>query len=60
MQGNPFISMIIRPPRSTYPENTGTTLTQNLGGVMAQINNFTVKNSKNETLKCTFVSTIPV
>jgi hypothetical protein len=26
--GNPLVSMIIRPPRNTYPDDTGTTLTQ--------------------------------
>lgn len=31
--GNPLVSLVIRPPRSTYPENTGTTLTQELGGM---------------------------
>ena len=48
--GNPLISLVIRPPRSTYPENTGTTLTQKIGGVMTQITNFVVRNSKNEQL----------
>lgn len=46
--GNPLISLVIRPPRSSYPENTGTTLTQDFGGVVAQITNFVVRNSKNE------------
>ena len=58
--GNPLISLVIRPPRSSYPENTGTTLTQDFGGVIAQITNFVVRNTKNEQLKCTFVSPVPI
>lgn len=58
--GNPLISLVIRPPRSSYPENTGTTLTQVLGGVQVQMHNFAVRNSKQEQIKCTFVSPVPI
>jgi pimeloyl-ACP methyl ester carboxylesterase len=58
--GNPLVSMIIRPPRNTYPDDTGTTLTQEVGGVTCQIHNIAVRNSKNEQIKCTFISPVPI
>jgi len=41
-----FLSLIIRPPRSTYQNNTGTQQSHNLGGKNALINNFSVTNAK--------------
>ena len=49
-----FLGLIIRPPRSNYGEDTGqVTPIPQLG---ASINNFEIKNSNGEKLKCTFTS----
>jgi hypothetical protein len=58
--GDPMTSLVIRPPKNQYPENTGTTLTETFGGVIAQISNIVVVNGKGEQLKCCFVAPIPV
>ena len=51
-----LISMIIRPPRAEYPDNTGLEEESIFNGVKCYTKNFEIFNSKGEALKCSFVS----
>lgn len=47
MQGDFFLSLIIRPPRSKYPNDAGMQLTHTFGGIQCIQDNFVIKNPKN-------------
>ena len=50
-----FMTFIIRPPRSSYPDNTGKTQ-QAAMGVMCTLKFFEILNQKGEKLKCVMAS----
>ena len=52
-----FVDMVIRPPRSSYPEpNMGKTYQNPWGGKNYDIDSFQVPNAKGEKLSCSFIS----
>lgn len=51
-----LLSVVIRPPRSAYPVDAGTTVTTTFGGMQCKTDNFVIKNAKNEDLQCSFTT----
>ena len=56
MQGNMLLDLVIRPPRGSYPNDAGMTLTHTYGGLSCQQDNFVIKNNKNEDLHCSITT----
>ena len=55
-QGNPFLGLVIRPPRSQYPVDSDMTTSHNFGGKAYKCTNFVIKNEKQENLHCSFTT----
>lgn len=56
MQNDFLLGLVIRPPRSSYPDDAGMTETQNIAGSQCTIENFTLLNAKGQKLHCCYIT----